>query len=106
MTDSELEKALDNSAIIRNRLKIRATIKNARAFLEMQEKKGLFDSFIWAFTEGKIICGGWKSLSEPPASTPLSDMASKELKKAGFSFVGGMICCAFCRQAALSTITS
>lgn len=95
MTDVEMERAVRNPAIIRNRLKIKATVSNARAFLDLQERKGSFDSFIWSFTEGKVICKGWKSLSQLPASTPLSDRVSKELKKAGFCFVGSTICYAF-----------
>jgi len=95
MTDDELEMARQNPAIIRNRLKIKATVKNAQAFLDLQEKEGSFDSFIWSFTGGKVIRNEWKSLSELPASTELSDRVSKALKKAGFSFVGSTICYAF-----------
>lgn len=92
MSDKEREKARQNPAIIRNRLKIRATVKNAMAFLKIQEKWGSFDSFIWSFTNGEIIHNSWTDLKEIPASTPLSDKVSNALKKEGFSFVGSTIC--------------
>ena len=92
MSDKERENARQNPAIIRNRLKIRATVKNAMAFLKVQEKWGSFDSFIWSFTNGEIIHNSWRDLKEIPASTPLSDKVSNALKKEGFSFVGSTIC--------------
>ncbi len=92
MSDKEREKARQNPAIIRNRLKIRATVKNAMAFLKVQEKWGSFDSFIWSFTNGEIIHNSWTDLKEIPASTPLSDKVSNALKKEGLSFVGSTIC--------------
>ncbi len=92
MSGKEREKARQNPAIIRNRLKIRATVKNAMAFLKIQEKWGSFDSFIWSFTNGEIIHNSWTDLKEIPASTPLSDKVSNALKKEGFSFVGSTIC--------------
>ena len=92
MSDKEREKARQNPAIIRNRLKIRATVNNAMAFLKVQEKWGSFDSFIWSFTNGEIIHNSWRDLKEIPASTPLSDKVSNALKKEGFSFVGSTIC--------------
>jgi DNA-3-methyladenine glycosylase I len=92
MSDKEIENALQNPAIIRNRLKIRAAVKNAIAFLKVQEKWEFFDLFIWSFTDGKIIHNSWEDLKEIPASTPLSDKVSNVLKKEGFSFVGSTIC--------------
>ncbi len=92
MSGKEREKARQNPAIIRNRLKIRATVKNAMAFLKIQEKWGSFDSFIWSFTNWEIIHNSWTDLKEIPASTPLSDKVSNALKKEGFSFVGSTIC--------------
>lgn len=92
MSDKEREIARQNPAIIRNRLKIRATVNNAIAFLKVQEKWGSFDSFIWSFTNGEIIHNSWRDLKEIPASTPLSDKVSNALKKEGFSFVGSTIC--------------
>lgn len=95
MTEAELEAAMANPAIIRNRLKIRAAVTNARALLRMQDQRGSFDDFIWSFTDGRVIHNGWRSLGELPVSTALSDAVSKALKKAGFTFVGTTICYAF-----------
>jgi len=92
MSARELEDALHNPAIIRNRLKIRAAVKNAVAFLAIQKEYGSFDSFIWSFTGGKVVKNQWKTLEEIPASTSLSDSVSFVLKKRGFSFVGSTIC--------------
>ena len=99
MPDREIESACQNPAIIRNRLKIQAAIKNACAFLALQEKHGSFDAFIWSFTDGEVIQNAWKDLRELPASTPLSESVSKALKKDGFSFVGSTICYAFLQSA-------
>ena len=95
MTQAEMEKARNNPTIIRNRLKIRATVKNAASFLKMQETFGSFDTFIWSFTEGQTIQNSWKSMGDIPASTPLSDRVSKALKSHGFSFVGTTIVYSF-----------
>jgi len=95
MTDKEMEAARNNPAIIRNRLKIKSAVTNAKAFLRLQEEHGSFDSYIWSFTDGKVIHNNWKDLSEIPTSTPLSDTISKSLKKEGFSFVGTTICYSF-----------
>ncbi len=99
MTDKEMEAARNNSAIIRNRLKIKSAVTNAKAFLKLQEKQGSFNSYIWSFTGGQIINNSWKDLREIPASTPLSDKISNALKKEGFSFVGTTICYAFLQAA-------
>jgi DNA-3-methyladenine glycosylase I len=101
MSDKEIEMACQNPAIIRNRLKIRAATKNARAFLEMQEKHDSFDTYIWSFTDGKVIHNTWKELEKLPASTPLSDAVSKALKAEGFSFVGSTICYAILQAAGM-----
>jgi DNA-3-methyladenine glycosylase I len=85
-------RARENKAIIRNRLKIEATVKNARAFLRLQEAKGSFDAFIWGFTDGRTIHNAWKAMDQIPAFTPLSDKVSRALKAEGFSFVGTTIC--------------
>jgi DNA-3-methyladenine glycosylase I len=95
MSEKEIDKACHNPAIIHNRLKIRAAVNNARAFLKIQERQGTFDALIWSFTDGHVIHNAWKELKELPASTPLSDAVSKALKKDGFSFVGSTICYAF-----------
>ena len=99
MSDKAMEKARQNPAIIRNRLKIQAAVKNARAFLDLQEHHGSFDRLIWSFTEGKTIHSAWKTFEDMPASTPLSDTVSKALKKEGFTFVGSTICYAFLQAA-------
>ncbi len=99
MSDNEIEDACQDASIIRNRLKIKATVKNAGAFLELQNKCGSFDSFIWSFTDGNVIHNSWKELKELPASTPLSDTISKALKKEGFAFVGSTICYALLQAA-------
>ncbi|MDA7627366.1 DNA-3-methyladenine glycosylase I [Verrucomicrobia bacterium] len=99
MSAAEIEKARTNPAIIRNRLKIQATVKNAKAFLKIQESHGSFDSYIWRFTEGKTLQNQWQSMDQIPASTSLSDRVSKSLKADGFSFVGSTICYAFLQAA-------
>lgn len=95
MSPQELEAARQNPAIIRNRLKIRSAVVNARAFLQLAEKHGSFDAFVWSFTGGSVVHNAWKRLEQVPANTPLSDAVSKSLKDAGFSFVGSTICYAF-----------
>lgn len=95
MTARQVEAARGDPAIIRNRLKIEATVKNARAFLAAQEQYGTFDAWIWSFTEGRVVRNRWRRLEQIPAATPLSDRVSKALKGAGFSFVGTTICYAF-----------
>ena len=84
-----------NEKIIRNRLKINAAIKNAGLFTEIAGKHGSFDKFIWGYTDGGPITGHWKSVYDAPASTPLSDKISGDLKKMGFKFVGSTIIYAF-----------
>jgi DNA-3-methyladenine glycosylase I len=91
LSDSELEKQLQNPGIIRNRLKVYATRKNAIVFLQIQKEFGSFDSYVWRFVGGKPIDGKRKNLSEIPTSTAQSDTLSKDLKKRGMSFVGTTI---------------
>jgi DNA-3-methyladenine glycosylase I len=86
---------LTEPGIVRNRLKISSAISNARAFLKVQEQFGSFDSYLWRFVDGKPVQNSWSSLSEVPASTPVSDSLSRNLKRRGFRFVGGTICYAF-----------
>jgi DNA-3-methyladenine glycosylase I len=92
MPETAVVRALQNKAIIRNRLKIQAAVKNARAFLKIQESRGSFDAFMWSFTEGRTIHNAWKAIGDIPAATPFSDKVSKALKVEGFSFVGSTIC--------------
>lgn len=95
MTDDELEALREDEGIIRNRLKIYSTRKNARAFIAMQEEFGSFDAWLWDHVEGKPIVNRPQSFAEVPASTPLSDAISKALKKHGMSFVGSTIIYAY-----------
>jgi DNA-3-methyladenine glycosylase I len=86
---------LSDDGIVRNRLKVAATIDNAKAFLAVKKEFGSFDAYIWAFVGGKPIVNAWKQLSDLPARTPESDAMSKDLKKRGFRFVGSTICYAY-----------
>jgi DNA-3-methyladenine glycosylase I len=86
---------LADAGIVRNRLKIAATIDNARAFLKVQEEFGSFDKYIWQFVGGKPKRNQWKTHARLPAKTTESDAMSKDLKKRGFRFVGSTICYAF-----------
>lgn len=97
----KIQGLLTDTGIVRNNLKIRATISNARAFLELQEKYGSFDKYIWQFTGGAPIVNRWTSLSELPVSSKESDLMSKALKKEGFRFVGSTICYAFMQAAGM-----
>ena len=90
--DADVTRLLGDSGIVRNRLKVASTISNARAVLEVQARYGSLDAFLWQFVNGSQIQNNWRSMSEIPASTPLSDVMSKELKRHGFRFVGSTIC--------------
>jgi len=84
-------KLLANAGIIRNRLKIEASITNAQNFLEIQKEFGSFSNYIWGFTKGKPVIGKWKRMGEIPARTDLSDKISLDMKKRGFKFLGSVI---------------
>lgn len=99
--ESKVQQLLNNEGIIRNRLKIRGTIKNAGAYISMAEKYSSFSSYIWRFVDGKPIINRYHDITEVPAKTPLSDKISKDLKKNGFTFVGSTICYAFMQAAGL-----
>jgi len=86
---------LTNEGIVRNRLKIEASITNAKFFLDIQKEFGSFDNYIWQFTNGETRQNRWRSMKTIPATTVESDVMSKELKKRGFKFVGSTICYAF-----------
>ena len=94
-SENTVSRLLTNPEIIRNRLKINATITNARAFLQVQKEFGSFDSYIWQFVNGKPIRNSWRKMTDIPSSTPESDAMSKDLRKRGFKFVGPTICYAF-----------
>jgi DNA-3-methyladenine glycosylase I len=90
--EDDLARLLADPGIVRNRLKIASTVTNARAVLEVQARYGSLDAFLWQFVDGEPIRNRWRSLAEIPASTPVSDRMSKELKRHGFRFVGSTIC--------------
>ncbi len=94
-SENTVSRLLTNPEIIRNRLKINATITNARAFLQVQKEFGSFDSYIWQFVNGKPIQNSWRKMTDIPSSTPESDAMSKDLQKRGFKFIGATICYAF-----------
>ena len=91
----KVRKLLSNEGIIRNRLKIKATIENAKAFLAIQKEFGSFDAYIWQFVGGKPKKNAWRRLKQIPAKTKESDAMSKDLKERGFRFAGSTICYAF-----------
>lgn len=86
--EAKIQELMLDAGIIRNQLKIRAAVSNAIAFMEVQKEFGSFSNYIWKFTDGKPIDNQPKTLRDVPASTPLSDAISKDLKKRGFKFVG------------------
>jgi DNA-3-methyladenine glycosylase I len=87
----KIKALLNDAGIIRNRLKIGASIQNAKAFIEVRKEFGTFDEYIWQFTDGNVIVNQFTSQSQIPARTSLSDIISKDLKKRGFKFVGSTI---------------
>jgi len=93
--EKDVARLLANEGIIRNRLKIAATIQNAKMFLDVQKEFGSFDAYIWKFVGGKPIKNKVKSIKDIPTKTKESDAMSKDLLKRGFKFVGSTICYAF-----------
>jgi DNA-3-methyladenine glycosylase I len=94
-TAARIEKLMSNPGIVRNRLKIAGTVKNARSFLELEDETGDPAAWLWGFVGGQPKGNRWKTLREVPASTPESDAMSRALKKRGFTFVGSTICYSF-----------
>lgn len=90
-TQADQERLLSNAGIIRNKLKIKATISNAQAFMKIQDEFGSFSKYIWGFVDGKPIQNKVKNYKDAPANTALSDTISKDLKKRGFKFVGSTV---------------
>jgi len=90
-TQKDVERALQDEGIIRNRLKVESAVKNAKVFLEIQKDLGSFDKYIWDFVKNKPVDGKRKNEDSVPASTELSDQISKDLKRRGMSFVGSTI---------------
>jgi DNA-3-methyladenine glycosylase I len=93
--EAKIEELLGNAGIVRNRQKINSAVRNAQAFLRIQEEFGSFDAYIWGFVDGKPIQNKWETMSELPAKTELSETISKDLKKRGFGFIGPTITYAF-----------
>ena len=91
----KVESLMQDAGIIRNRMKIEAAINNARRFKEVQKEFGSFDKYVWSFTGGKTVRNNPRTLSDLPATTPLSDAMSKDLGARGFKFRGSTICYAF-----------
>lgn len=91
----KISSLLADAGIVRNRLKIRAAVTNARAFLAVQREFGSFDRYVWAFVGGRQVQNSWSSVKGVPARTEVSDAMSRDLKKRGFTFVGNTICYAF-----------
>ncbi len=100
-TEKQLEKLLQDESIIRNRLKIYGTVKNAKAFIAVQKEFDSFDNYIWQFTGNKTLQNKRKTRNDVPATSPESDAMSKDLKKRGFTFVGSTICYAYMQAAGM-----
>jgi DNA-3-methyladenine glycosylase I len=98
---AKMEELLQDAGIIRNRAKIAAIVTNARLTLEVQHEFGSLDNYLWGFVDGKTVVNSWRSMSELPASTPLSDRVSQDMKKRGFKFCGTTITYAFLQAAGL-----
>ena len=91
----EIDRLMQNAGIVRNRLKIESTIKNAKGFLQIRDEFSSFSDYLWRYVDGKPIINSWQDISVIPANTRISDQLSKDLKKRGFNFVGSTICYAF-----------
>ena len=92
---------LQNPGIVRNRLKVAAFVQNAGAYLDIQNRFGSFDAYLWSFVDGHPVQNSWRELSEVPAKTDLSERLSADLRRNGFKFVGSTICYAFLQAAGL-----
>lgn len=90
-SEQKVEDLLQDTGIIRNRLKVLSAVNNAKQFLKVREEFGSFDKYIWSFVDHQPIVNKWKKMDEIPATTPESDILSKDLKKRGFKFVGSTI---------------
>ena len=94
-TENDINRLMNDEGILRNHLKIRSAVTNAKKFLEIQKEYGSFDKYIWGFVDGKTIKNEFKSFSEMPSKTDTSEAMAKDLKKRGFKFVGPVICYSF-----------
>ena len=93
--EKKIQELLQDRGIVRNRMKIRAAITNARSFLKIQKEFGSFNKYIWQFTENRPVLNQWKNLKEIPSKSVESELMSRDLKQRGFKFVGPTICYAF-----------
>ena len=91
MSEDDIQAALLDEGIIRNKLKVRAAVKNAQVFQEIQQEFGSFTEYIWSFVEGKPIINAWETIHDSPTTSKESDALSRDLKKRGMSFVGSTI---------------
>ena len=99
--DAKIAALLSNPGIVRNRLKVNGFVRNACAYLRLRDSGSTLDQVLWDYVAGKPLQNNWRSLARVPASTPLSEQLAKDLKKRGFTFVGGTICYAFMQAAGL-----
>ena len=100
-TKRKLERLLKDPGIVRNRLKVESSVRNARAYLAVQAEFDSFDRYVWRFVGGRPICNTWRSMKDVPARTAESDALSKDLLRRGFKFVGSTICYAFMQATGL-----
>ena len=99
--DAKIASLLQDAGIVRNRLKINATVQNARSFLAIQKEFGIFDAYLWRFVNGKTITQAFDQLSDYPTHTAESDALAKDLKKRGFKFMGTTVCYAYMQAVGL-----
>ncbi|MEW6038885.1 MAG: DNA-3-methyladenine glycosylase I [Pseudomonadota bacterium] len=99
--EAKIAALLADPGIVRNRLKIESAVRNAKTYLRIQEEFGSFDAYLWRFVDGTPVRNAWRELREVPASTPLSDALSRDLKQRGCNFVGSTICYAYLQAAGL-----
>lgn len=100
-TPTRRARLLQNPGLVRNRLKIESTVKNARAFLDLQAAFGSFDAYLWRFVDGAPLQNHWTAMKQVPASSPVSDALSRDLKARGFSFIGTTILYAYMQAVGL-----
>jgi DNA-3-methyladenine glycosylase I len=93
--EKKINELLLNEGIVRNRLKIKAVVTNAHAYIQVKKEFGSFSKYIWTFVNGKPIQNHYETIKDVPATTPISDLLSKDLKRRGFKFVGSTICYAY-----------
>jgi DNA-3-methyladenine glycosylase I len=93
--EHDIERCMQDAGIVRNRLKIKSAVLNAKLFIEIQKEFGSFSAYLWGYVDNQPIVNHWASHSEIHATTPLSDLIAKELKKRGFKFFGSTICYAY-----------